>query len=80
MRENLRNLRERRKLTQSELAKRLGVARTTYTNIELGTKNPSLDLAMKIKKTLRVKSDDIFLISNVPERNINSKEPKKQCS
>lgn len=69
MRKNLKNEREKLGLTQAELANMLGVARTTYTNIELGLKNPSFDLALKIKKELKVKDDNIFLIINVPKRN-----------
>jgi putative transcriptional regulator len=58
-------------LTQKEVAKRVSIARTTYTNIELGDKNPSLQVALRIKEVLEVEDDDIFLISNVPERNGN---------
>ena len=53
-------------MTQKQIANEIGVARTTYTNIELGTKNPSLKLAMKIKEVLGVKEDYIFLNIDVP--------------
>ncbi|WFD09773.1 helix-turn-helix transcriptional regulator [Tepidibacter hydrothermalis] len=71
MRKNLKNEREKLGLTQAQLAKILGVARTTYTNIELGLKNPSFSLALKIKKELKAKDDNIFLKTNVPKRNKN---------
>lgn len=38
------------RLTQEEVADRIGVARTTYAMIEQGNRNPSVDLAIKIAK------------------------------
>lgn len=72
MRDNLKRIREKRRMTQSQLAQKVGIARTTYTNIKLGIKNPSFNVAIKIKKVLGVKGDDIFLVSLVPERNNNT--------
>ncbi|MCF6464166.1 helix-turn-helix transcriptional regulator [Clostridium sp. Cult1] len=71
MRVNMIKKRKHLGLTQEEVAKKVGIARTTYTNIELGDKNPSLAVALKIKKVLKTEDDDIFLISNVPEGNDN---------
>lgn len=68
MRVNMANRRKKLNLTQEEVAKRVGIARTTYTNIELGDKNPSLQVALKIKEVLE-SDDDIFLLSNVPKCN-----------
>ena len=72
MRTNLKNRREELGYTHEKVALKAGIARTTYTNIELGAKNPSFDVALKIKKALRTKSDDIFLKSEVPEGNKNT--------
>ncbi|KNF08526.1 putative transcriptional regulator [Gottschalkia purinilytica] len=69
MRLNLKKAREKKKLTQSEIAKKIGIARTTYTNIERGDKNPSFLVALKIKEILNTESDDIFLSRNVPKGN-----------
>ncbi|MBZ9633023.1 helix-turn-helix transcriptional regulator [Clostridium tagluense] len=63
-------LKKRRKelaLTQKDLAEKLFVARNTYTNIELGNKNPSLLLALNIKRVLEYNKDDIFLNEYVPK-------------
>lgn len=60
MRILLKKQREKLGLTQAELAKNIGIARTSYTNIELGNKNPSLSVAMKIKNILQYSNDDIF--------------------
>lgn len=72
MRRNMINRRKELELTQEEVAKRSGIARTTYTNIELGDKNPSLAVALKIKETLQTNDDNIFLISNVPKSNTSN--------
>jgi putative transcriptional regulator len=74
MRYYLKKIRKEKGLTQSEIAKRVGIARTTYTNIELGTKNPSLNIAIKLKKTLNTDDDNIFLNYDVPNCNIADQE------
>jgi putative transcriptional regulator len=51
--------------THEEVAKMAEIDRTTYTNIELGRKNPSLPVALKIKKALQTESDDIFCLQGV---------------
>lgn len=61
MREKLRQLRKDKKLTQEQLAKKIGISRTYYTNIEKGRYIPSLVTANKIKNILGYKNDDIFL-------------------
>jgi len=61
MRNVLKDLRITAKLTQQDVANRLNIGRTSYTNIELGNKNPSLDLAISIKRLFKYEKDDIFL-------------------
>lgn len=63
MRSKLRDIRLKNNLTHEEIAKKVGINRATYTNIELGYKNPSLDVAIKIKKALDYSDDDIFLVT-----------------
>lgn len=63
MREKLKILRKHNKLTHQDLAKKLGINRSYYSNIELGNKNPSLSIALKIKQVLSYDDDDIFLNS-----------------
>lgn len=60
MRRKLKKRRLELGFTQKQMASKIGIARTTYTNIELGNKNPSLELAIKIKKVLHIKNDDFF--------------------
>lgn len=40
----LRNIRKERRLTQNEMAKRVGFARTYYTRIECGTRGSNLPI------------------------------------
>lgn len=61
MRNILKGLRLTANLTQQDVANSLNIGRTSYTNIELGNKNPSLDLAISIKKLFKYEKDDIFL-------------------
>ncbi len=62
MRIKLKEIRLKNNLTHEELAEKVGINRATYTNIELGYKNPSLKVAIKIKDVLNYHDDDIFLI------------------
>jgi putative transcriptional regulator len=61
MRNLLKKLRVKNGFTQESIANLLNINRTTYTNIELGNKNPSLKLALEIKSILKYEKDDIFL-------------------
>lgn len=71
MREVLKRERIKRHMTQKELADKAGISRVHYTQIENASnnKNPSLEVAIKIKQALNYKKDDLFLISNVPNKN-----------
>lgn len=65
MRKALLNARIERNLTQEEVAQKAGISRSAYTNIERGVKNPSFDVAVRIKKAVGGQNDDIFLDSSV---------------
>lgn len=69
MRVEMKRRREELGFTQAELAKRIGVARSTYTNIELGEKNPSYACIFRIKRALDVMGDDIFTRTDVSNGN-----------
>jgi putative transcriptional regulator len=65
MREKLRHHRILKGLTQEQISGLIGINRATYTNIELGNKNPSLFVAIKIKEILEYENDDIFLNKSI---------------
>lgn len=65
MRNKLKAIRMDKGFTQQEISDLVGIDRSFYTNIELGVKNPSLLVALKIKEVLNYSDDDIFLTTNV---------------
>ena len=56
----LREYRARDKLSQEELARKVGVRRETIGNLENGKYNPSLKLAMDISKVLATPIESLF--------------------
>ncbi len=50
--ENIRRIREAKGVSQVELADRAGVKQAFICQVERGTKNPSLQVAAEIAKTL----------------------------
>jgi len=56
----LKRTRERRKLTQAGLAKRVGVHQVTIARLETGTRRPSADLLRRLAKALKVKMEDLL--------------------
>ncbi len=56
----IRELRARDRLSQEELARKVGVRRETIGNLENGRYNPSLKLAMDIAKVFNTTVENIF--------------------
>jgi putative transcriptional regulator len=55
---------EHDQLTQSELARRVGVSRETIIQLEKGKTMPRVDLAIKLRRALRVRSvESLFIVS-----------------
>ena len=52
MRKWLKDIRDRKCLTQEQVAVLSDISRSHYTNIEKGTKTPSVDVAKRIAKQL----------------------------
>lgn len=53
----LTELRKQRGLTQSDIAKALGIARTTYSSYEQGRRSPDVDIQNKIADYFNVSLD-----------------------
>jgi len=60
MRTKIKELREKRNLTQEALAEKVDVTRQTILFLEKGKYNPSLRLAYRIAKVLNSKIEDVF--------------------
>lgn len=57
---NLKKLRKEKKLTQVQLAKKVGISSNYYARIERDEENPSLEVFRDIAKALKVKSSEIL--------------------
>ena len=56
----IKEYRKRIKMSQTELASRVGVRRETIGRLEKGLYNPSLKLALDISKELKARVEDLF--------------------
>ena len=62
MKNNIKQLRKSEGLRQEDLARILGVSRQTIIAIENDKYNPTLELAMKIARLLRLHVEEIFIL------------------
>ena len=60
MENNLKRLRAISKMTQSEVAKKLGVSRPTYTTYEIGTRDIPTDILIKLSDIFSTSVDEII--------------------
>ena len=60
---HIRAYRLRDRMSQEELAQRVGVRRETIGNLENGRYNPSLKLAMDIARVFGCKVEDLFFFT-----------------
>ena len=56
----IKEIREKKELTQEGVAKKAGISANYYAKIERGTINTSIEKATKIAKALGVEVSDIF--------------------
>ena len=64
MKNNIKQLRKSEGLRQEDMAKILGVRRQTIIAIENDKYNPTLELAMKIARLLRLHVEEIFILED----------------
>lgn len=57
---NLKKLRKERNLKQREVAKAIGITTSYYGMIEIGTRRPSLNLAIKISRYFNLSIEEVF--------------------
>ena len=63
---HIREYRLRDRMSQEELARRVGVRRETIGNLEKGKYNPSLKLAMDIARVFETTVEDLFTFTEEP--------------
>lgn len=56
----LKKLRKEKNLKQREVAKALGITTSYYGMIEIGTRRPSLNLAIKISRYFDLSVEEVF--------------------
>lgn len=61
MKNKIKEMRVKLKITQEELAIKAGVRRETIVFLEQGKYNPSLGLAFKVAKILKTKIEKLFM-------------------
>jgi len=61
MENKLKDLRQKRQVSQNALAEALSVSRQTINSIENGKFDPSLTLAIKLTRFFKVSLDEIFI-------------------
>lgn len=64
MKNNIKQLRKSEGLRQEDMAKILGVSRQTIIAVENDKYNPTLELAMKIARLLRLHVEEIFILED----------------
>ena len=62
MNNRLNELRKTQKLTQDELANAVGVSRQTINAIENDKYNPTLELAIRLARYLKIPVEELFLL------------------
>jgi transcriptional regulator with XRE-family HTH domain len=59
---NIRDLRERRGLTQATIARACGLPRATWTNLESGSANPTLQVLHRVAEALSVSIEELLSV------------------
>ena len=72
MKNNLKPLRKRKRLTQEELASLIHVSTDTYRNYETGRSDPPLETLIKLSKILECSTDEILLIESFEIKQIQA--------
>ncbi len=60
LKNNLKEVRQKKSLTQEELGANVGVSRQTIISIERYRYKPTLELAMKLAENLNIKIEKLF--------------------
>ena len=64
--ENLKNARERKGMSQKDVAEEIGVAKSTYSLYESGNREPNVQTIKRIADVLNVSADDLLGLNNEP--------------
>lgn len=76
--ENVRQLRQSRKMSQEQLSRLSGVPRPTWSNLESGTANPTVAVLTKVAAALQVSLEELISPPKAAARFYPAKEIPKQ--
>ena len=76
--ENIRKLRDAKKMTQSELADWVGVTNATISSYEVGTRTPSYEVLIKLAQVFHVSTDNLLGFSNKYVIDVSELEPNQR--
>ena len=65
--ENLKIARERKGISQKDMAESIGVAKSTYSLYESGNREPNVQTIKKISDILNVSADELLGIDDEPQ-------------
>jgi XRE family transcriptional regulator, regulator of sulfur utilization len=71
---NVRSLREQRGLTQQQMAKVAAVPRATWSNLESGDANPTLQVLTKVAAALQVRLEELLSPPRTAARHVPARE------
>ena len=60
----IKSLRQSRRMTQEELAEKMGISAKYLSSIERGQENPTLDTMIKLSDSLRIELEEVFTVSH----------------
>lgn len=60
MNKKLKKIRTEKGITSEQMAKKLGISKPFYSQIENGRRRLSYDMALRIGKILKMKPDELF--------------------
>lgn len=72
--DNIKALREARRLSQQQIAKAAGIPRATWTHLESGSANPTLAVLIKVANALQVRLDELLAPPRQPARVLRAGE------
>lgn len=74
----IKQIRVRKKMTQLELASKIGIEDSSLRRIESGKTNPTLKTIYRIASAFEIEVEEIFSFTNVTQTTDNNQETNKE--
>ena len=76
--EKLKRLRQKKKLTQTEFANKIGISRGTYAHYEINKRQPDYQTLIKIADFFNVSTDFLLGVTDNPSRDETKEQKLKE--